>query len=397
MLSKVAIVGQGYVGLPVALAACNSGFEVVGIDINVEKVRNLNLGISGIEGIDDINLSKLVKLGSYLATNEFKAVSTCEVVVICVPTPLDYDNKPDMSALDLAVTSISRYLKKGTLVILESTVQPGFTRNYLVSKVENESGIHRDDLYVAFSPERIDPLNKVWTITNTPKIVSGLTKEALEKTVNFYSKFVDKVITVESLEIAETSKLLENSFRLINISFINELSLFCYKLGLSIDRVIEAAATKPYGFMPFYPGLGVGGHCIPVDPIYLLHKAKEVGAHLNLIEIAAKVNNQMADSFVSRAENMIGDLSGKRILILGVSYKPNLADTRETPSQKLIEALVARGAIVNWHDEIVKVWNNSHSVQLSTEYDLAIIATLHDHMNLDRLGNVPIINTRDSV
>jgi UDP-N-acetyl-D-glucosamine dehydrogenase len=317
--------------------------------------------------------------------------------VICVPTPLDYDNKPDMSALDLAVTSISRYLKKGTLVILESTVQPGFTRNYLVSKVENESGIHRDDLYVAFSPERIDPLNKVWTITNTPKIVSGLTKEALEKTVNFYSKFVDKVITVESLEIAETSKLLENSFRLINISFINELSLFCYKLGLSIDRVIEAAATKPYGFMPFYPGLGVGGHCIPVDPIYLLHKAKEVGAHLNLIEIAAKVNNQMADSFVSRAENMIGDLSGKRILILGVSYKPNLADTRETPSQKLIEALVARGAIVNWHDEIVKVWNNSHSVQLSTEYDLAIIATLHDHMNLDRLGNVPIINTRDSV
>lgn len=397
MLGKVAIVGQGYVGLPLALAVCNSGFKVVGIDINVEKVRNLNLGISGIEGIDDVNLSKLVELGSYLATNEFKAVSTCEVIVICVPTPLDYDNKPDLSAIDLAIASISQYLKKGSLLILESTVQPGTTRNYLVPKVENESGIHRDDLYVAFSPERIDPLNKVWTITNTPKIVSGLTKEALEKTVKFYSKFIDNVIAVESLEIAETSKLLENSFRLINISFVNELSLFCYKLGISIDRVIEAAATKPYGFMPFYPGLGIGGHCIPIDPIYLLHKAKEVGAHLDLIEIAAKVNNQMADSFVSRAENMIGNLSGKRILILGISYKPNLADTRETPSHKLIEGLVAKGAIVNWHDEVVKVWNNSHSVQISTEYDLAIIATLHDNMNLDGLGSVPIINTRDSI
>ena len=397
MRTKIAIVGQGYVGLPLAVAACQSDFEVVGIDINVKKVRDLNLGISEIEDIDDSILLKYVKLGTYSATSDFSNISSCEIVLICVPTPLTDDHKPDLSALDFALVHISKHLNKEALIILESTVQPGTTRNYLVPKIESVSELSSDDFFVAFSPERIDPLNRIWTISNTPKIVSGLTKEATNKAVSFYSKFIANVITVESLEVAETAKLLENSFRLINISLINQLSIFCYKLGISIESVVDAAATKPYGFMPFYPGLGAGGHCIPIDPIYLMHSAREIGVNLDLIETASKVNDQMPKFFISRAENLVGDLVGKRILVLGVSYKSNVADVRETPVRGLIDGLVAKGAIVNWHDELVKVWEGSHSVEISSDYDLAIIATAHEHVDLSKLHGVPIINSRDSV
>jgi UDP-N-acetyl-D-glucosamine dehydrogenase len=254
-----------------------------------------------------------------------------------------------------------------------------------------------NEIDLAFSPERIDPLNKKWSLKNTPKIVAGLTDNSRSKAVMFYSRFVDQVVECESLEIAETAKLLENSFRLVNISFINELSKLCYKLGIDINQVIDAAATKPYGFMRFYPSIGIGGHCIPVDPLYLSSKATEVGEPLRLIDLASQINLSMPNYFVKRIEEKFRELNGKRILVIGVSYKPNVADTRETPVEILISSLRQKNAKVFWHDDLVKEWNGEKSVALGINYDLAIIATPHDYLDLRLLGNMPILNTRGSI
>lgn len=224
-----------------------------------------------------------------------------------------------------------------------------------------------------------------------------MTSEATKQAVNFYSKFIDNIVVCESIEVAETAKLLENSFRLINISFINELSIFCSKLGVDVNEVINAASTKPYGFMPFYPSLGVGGHCIPVDPIYLSEKASQIGTPMQIIDVASKVNINMPEYFAGRAEERIGNLRDKKIIIIGVAYKPNVTDIRETPVEALILGLIRRGAQVSWHDDLVKEWNGSKSVALSSNYDLAIIATPHDYLDLTRLGNIPILNTRGSI
>jgi UDP-N-acetyl-D-glucosamine dehydrogenase len=397
MLDKIAIVGQGYVGLPLAMAACSSGFKVVGIDENEEKVQKLNSGISGVEDIDGSSLLKFIHSGSYIATTNYAEITNCNIILICVPTPLTNTNLPDLSALDSCLKDLSRYLSKETLVILESTVEPGTTRNYLVPKLEFFSGINRDCFHVAFSPERIDPRNRVWNIANTPKIVSGLTKIAAEKAANFYTNFIESIITVESLEIAETAKLLENSFRLVNISFINEISVLCNKLDISIQSVIQAAATKPYGFMPFYPSIGVGGHCIPVDPMYLVNKAREIGAPTRFIELADQINQEMPGYFVSRAEKKVGGLKSKKILVVGVAYKPNVSDVRESPVGALISGLKQKGARVFWHDDLVQEWNGEKSSPLSSEYDLAILATSHDYIDLTKLGDMPILNSRESI
>ncbi len=285
----------------------------------------------------------------------------------------------------------------GTLVILESTVAPGTTRDFLAPLIKSVLHISTNEIDLAFYPERIDPLNRNWNLKNTPKIVAGLTDQSRKKAVDFYSRFVDEVIECESLEIAETAKLLENSFRLINISFINELSKLCHKLGIEITEVINAAATKPYGFMPFYPSLGVGGHCIPVDPLYLSSKASEVGAPIQLIELAAQINMSIPQYFVLRAEEKLRELKGKSILVVGVSYKPNVSDIRETPVEALILGLRLKGAQVFWHDDFVKEWKDEKSVALGDHYDLAIIATPHDYLDLTKLRNVPILNTRGSI
>jgi UDP-N-acetyl-D-glucosamine dehydrogenase len=250
---------------------------------------------------------------------------------------------------------------------------------------------------VAFSPERIDPANKLWEVRNTPKLIAGLTDQACEKAIQFYSHFIDRLIKCDSLEIAETSKLLENSFRLINISFINEIAIFCQKLGIDINAVISAAATKPYGFMPFYPSIGVGGHCIPVDPLYLANKAREIGAPTRFIDLADKINQEIPEYFVGRAEEKVGGLQAKKVLVVGVAYKPNVADVRESPVEALITGLKQKGAQVSWHDDLVKEWNGEKSVALSSDFDLAIIATPHDYLDLTKLRNVPILNTRGSI
>ena len=239
-------------------------------------------------------------------------------------------------------------------------------------------------------------MNKKFTIKNTPKLVAGLTSEAAIKAKEFYSKFINQVDVCESLEVAETAKLLENSFRLVNISFINELAMFCQIIGIDVNDVIKAASTKPYGFMPFYPSVGVGGHCIPVDPLYLAQAARAVGAPTRFIELADEVNLAMPTYFVGRASEMLGGLKDKKVLVIGVSYKPNVADVRETPVEALINGLKKSGAVVSWHDDLVKSWNGQASVALGSGFDLAILATPHDYLDLSLLGSVPVLNTRGS-
>jgi len=395
--NSIAVVGLGYVGLPLAVAAAKSGYKVSGIDLNQDKVFNINNGKSPIEDIKDNEILDLLVRGQLYANSDFSEIRSADVVLICVPTPLNRENMPDLSYLEGAIESISAHLSKGTLIILESTVAPGTTRDFLVPLIQKNSRIDITELDIVFSPERIDPLNQKWNLKNTPKIVSGLTLKSRQRAIEFYSKFIDNLIECETLEVAETAKLLENSFRLINISFINEVSIFCEKLGIDVNAVISSASTKPYGFMPFYPSIGIGGHCIPVDPLYLANKAREIGAPTRFIDLADQINQEMPGYFVSRAEEKIGGLKGKKVLVIGVSYKQNIADVRETPVDSLITGLKQKGAQVSWHDDLVKEWNGEKSVTLSSDFDLAILATPHDYLDLKKLGNVPILNTRGSI
>lgn len=397
MNKKVVVIGQGYVGLPLAIYAARANYLVIGLDIDTQKIDKLNSGQSTTDDIESIEVKSIVQSKNYRASNNFLEVSNAEIVLICVPTPLDINNKPDLNLLRAATKSVGQNLSKETLVIIESTVAPGTTRDIIVPILEKESNLGSNDFLIAFSPERIDPRNKIWNIKNTPKLVAGLTDDACNKAINFYSKFIDKVTKCESIEIAETAKLLENSFRLVNISFINELAIFCQKLGIDVIDVIDAASTKPYGFMPFYPSIGVGGHCIPVDPIYLANKAREIGTPTRFIDLADQINREMPEYFVGRAEEKLGGLKGKKILVVGVSYKPNVSDVRETPVEALIVGLKKEGAQVYWHDDLVKEWNGEKTVALSNQYDLAIIATPHDYIDLTKLGNIPVLNTRASI
>ena len=394
MSHKVAVIGQGYVGLPLSLAAANAGHNVIGVDIDLNRIELLNSGISPIEDISSDQVLKMLSEKKYIATNSFESVIDCDVICICVPTPLGEDRRPDLGPLEQALTEVGKYLQEKTLVIVESTIQPGTTRNILIPILERVSGLSRDKFFTAYSPERIDPRNSQWNITNTPKLVAGFNEPSADKASDFYRSFVDRIEVIGSLEVAETAKLLENSFRLINISFINELAIFCQKLGINILDVVNAAATKPYGFMPFYPGIGIGGHCIPVDPLYLSQKAREIGVSSKLIDLADEINLNMPKYFVNRAEDKFGTLKDKRVIVIGVAYKPNVADVRETPVEALILGLRQKGAIVVWNDDLVKEWKGEKSTALSEGFDLAVLATFHDNTNLTKLGSVDILSTK---
>jgi UDP-N-acetyl-D-glucosamine dehydrogenase len=395
--SKIAVIGQGYVGLPLAISAAEAGYRTFGIDLDLKKVEIIGAGKSTIEDVSNDRVKKQIESGNYSISNDFALVSECKIIVICVPTPLNSEQLPDLSYILQSAFEISKYLTPETLVILESTVAPGTTRNLLIPNLLKHSKLTIDQIDVAFSPERIDPMNSVWNLHSTPKIVSGLSERAKIKAIDFYSKFIKEIIECESLEIAETSKLLENSFRLINISFINEISMFCRKLGIDVNKVISAASTKPYGFMPFFPSLGIGGHCIPVDPVYLSHKAKEIESNVSLVDLSLKINLSVPNFFVKQAEDKLGTLANKKIIVLGVAYKSNISDYRETPVESLILGLREKNAQVVWHDELVKVWKNEKSTPLSSDFDLAIIATPHDYFDLTKLGSVQVINTRESI
>jgi UDP-N-acetyl-D-glucosamine dehydrogenase len=397
MLGNVSIIGQGYVGLPLALASAKVGFKVTGIDSNIEIVEKLNKGQSTIKDIPSSTLQEVILPGNYSASNTYDSIADANIVIVCVPTPLNSTNKPDLSYLESAVGSMTTFIKENTLIIIESTVAPETTRKIVLPLIKNLIEPQNKTFHLAFSPERIDPSNQKWNIFNTPKLVAGLTELSCEMACTFYSSFVSNVIKCNSLEIAETAKLLENSFRFINISFVNQISMFCGKLGIDINEVISAASTKPYGFMPFYPSAGVGGHCIPVDSLYLSDKAREIGSTLTFIDLAEVTNEAMPLYFVEKAAKKLGDLRNKNILVLGVAYKPNVSDVRETPAEQLISLLRNRGAHVFWHDELVVEWNGERSVNISKDYDLAILVTLHDSFDLTQLGDVPVLNTRGSL
>ena len=397
MNHKVAVIGIGYVGLPLAVAAAKSGHEVIGIDLDISKVKKVNSGFSSTEDISDTQVGHLVSSGLLRASTSYLDAQEADVILLCVPTPLKNNKLPDLSFVESAAKSLSLVVSNSSIVILESTVAPGTTRNFLAPIFFSAPNIGEFGIEIAFSPERIDPSNSKWNIENTPKIIAGLTNQSRKRAYDFYSKFINAVIECDSLEIAETAKLLENSFRLVNISFINEIAIYCQKMKIDVNKVISAASTKPYGFLPFYPSLGAGGHCIPVDPIYLATANRDLGLSSRLIELAAQINQDMPEFFATRAEEILGGLKGKRILVIGVSYKPNVSDVRETPVEGLINILKQKGAHVVWHDDLVKVWNTEKSVSLSSDYDLAILATPHDYLNLKKLGSVPILDTRGSV
>jgi UDP-N-acetyl-D-glucosamine dehydrogenase len=394
---KVTVVGQGYVGLPLAIASTEAGYTVFGLDNNAAIIEVLNSGKSIVEDLSDILIRKSLDSRRYIPTTDPNFIEQSEIILICVPTPLTFDHKPDLSVLLAATITVGKKLKAGSLVIIESTIEPGTCRKIILPILIKESGLSEDDFELAYSPERIDPTNRIWNIGNTPKLVAGVSERATQKAQAFYAKFIGSITACSSVEIAETAKLLENSFRLVNISFINELAIFCHKIGIDIREVISAAATKPYGFMPFYPSIGAGGHCIPVDPIYLANAAKGVGATSRFIELADQINQEMPGYFVGRAEEKLGSLKSKKVLVIGVSYKPNVADVRESPVEGLISGLKQKSAHVSWHDDLVKDWNGEKSVALSNQYDLAILATPHDYLDLTKLGDVPILNTRGSI
>jgi UDP-N-acetyl-D-glucosamine dehydrogenase len=395
--NNVVICGLGYVGLPLALAISKCNFIVTGYDIDSRKIEQLNSGKSPLTEISDDEIKSSKQLGNFFFTNDHALLPKASILILCVPTPLDLEMKPDLSFLYAALSKTSNCIDNGTLIIIESTVSTGMTRLKIFPFIQDLLSPTKDNFLLSYSPERIDPTNKFWGIINTPKLVSGLTDEATVAAKIFYSEFISEVVTCNSLEIAETAKLLENSFRLINISFINEISAYCQKLEIDVNQVISAAKTKPYGFLPFYPSIGIGGHCIPIDPLYLAFTANSIGAPIKMIDLAAQINQEVPRYFARRALEILENSTRKKVLVVGVAYKPNVSDVRETPVETLITNLRSHDIEVFWHDDLVKEWNGENSVALSSNFDLAILATPHDYLDLTKLGDVPILNTRGSI
>ncbi|CAN2170318.1 WecC UDP-N-acetyl-D-mannosaminuronate dehydrogenase [Candidatus Nanopelagicaceae bacterium] len=373
---KVAIIGQGYVGLTIS-AFAGEFFSVVGFDNNQRIVDQLNNGISHIEGVESSVLQAWIKAGLYQATTKGEDIADAEIVVIAVPTPLSADRRPDLTFIDAACKTIGENIKKPVLVINESTSFPGTIRNYIKPAIERYSAGKFEHLY-AISPERVDPGRGDYNQKNTPRLYAGLTPEASKKTRDFYSKFCDKLVEVSSPEVAEAAKLFENTFRQVNIALVNEFAQIAHSLGISVYETLDAANTKPYGFMKFTPSAGVGGHCIPVDPTYLAAVAEEHGAPATFIRRANEVNLEMSKYVVDRVQaDNGGTLQGKSVLVVGVAYKPNVADVRETAAKLVIQHLRDRGAVVSWHDDVVRTWHGESSSPLRGA-DISVVITKHD-------------------
>lgn len=366
-------------GLTIALYASQE-YEVIGFDNNNDVVDRLNLGYSHIEGVEESDLRRRIREGRYRATSDGSSLSKADIVIIAVPTPLSKDRKPDLSFIELACKTIGENISKSVLVINESTSYPGTLRKYIKPAIEKYSNGEVGHLY-AISPERVDPGRGDFNQKNTPRLFSGLTAKASKQTREFYSKFCDNLIEVSSPEIAEAAKLFENTFRQVNIALVNEFAQIAHSLGISVYETLEAAGTKPYGFMKFTPSAGVGGHCIPVDPTYLAEIAEQHGAPATFIRRANEVNVAMSRYVAERvrADNG-GSLDGKNVLVVGVAYKPNVADVRETAAELVINHLREMGASVSWHDDVVKKWKMEKSSPLYGA-DISIVVTLHDSVD----------------
>jgi UDP-N-acetyl-D-glucosamine dehydrogenase len=414
---KIAVVGLGYVGLPLSLQFARSCVSVLGLDVDAKKVQLLNGGQSYIKHIQSSAVEELVRSGKFSASTEFRRIKEVDAAIICVPTPLTKNREPDISFVITTGRAIAPYLSKDALVVLESTTYPGTTDTDLRTVLEEGSGMKAGvDFHLAFSPEREDPANQKNNVKLIPKVVGGYTSGCLQKAMSVYGQAIDTLVPVSSCRVAEATKLLENIFRSVNIALVNELKLVYAAMGIDIWEVIEAAKTKPFGFMPFYPGPGLGGHCIPIDPFYLTWKAREYGKHTRFIELAGEINTAMPEYVVHRVADALNSRNkaarGSRVLILGLAYKPNVDDERESPSYVLMDLLSQRGAELDYYDPYVPMikatrehshWAGKKSVEWDRatieSFDLVLIATNHSCVNYQELADWAqcIVDTRNAI
>jgi UDP-N-acetyl-D-glucosamine dehydrogenase len=398
--ASAAVVGLGYVGLPLALAYVDAGYRVIGYDVDPDKIEKLLAGRSYIGDVTDEQVAAAVAEGAFAPTTDPTRLGEADVVAICVPTPLTADKEPELSFLGDTAEALSAHLRPGQLVVVESTVYPGATRGFVLPLLEQSGLAAGRDFWLAFSPERVDPGNKAFPLKEIPTVVGGVDAAATELAAAFYEPVVTEVIKVSSAEVAETSKLLENTYRAVNIALVNELKVMCDKMGLDVFEVIEAAASKPYGFQKFAPGPGVGGHCIPLDPYYLAWRARQFGHESRFVELAGRVNDEMPEYVVSRLEEALGERGVKpadaRVLVLGVAYKANVDDLRESPALAVIDLLRNRGVDAAYHDPYAPALPRTRkydfgltSAELSPEavreYDAVVIATDHTSVDYDML------------
>lgn len=416
-MKPIAIIGLGYVGLPLALQFAKSGVRVIGLDIDHAKVESLKRGASYIQHIPSSSVSELVSANKLEVSTDFTRISEVEAVIICVPTPLNPNREPDISYILETGRAIAPHLWRGTLVVLESTTYPGTTDEDLRGVLESGSGLKAGlDFHLAFSPEREDPGNPKSEVAHIPKVIGGLTPACLERAKDLYGRAIERIVPVSSCRAAEATKLLENIFRSVNIALVNELKLVYGAMGIDIWEVIEAARTKPFGFMPFYPGPGLGGHCIPIDPFYLTWKAREYGQHTRFIELAGEINTAMPHYVISRVTEALNArrraLNGSRVLLLGLAYKPDVDDDRESPSYILLDLLHKGGAEVAYYDPHIPVirpsrehshWAGTESVPWNCEtirsFDVVLVATHHKKINYVELAAwAPcIVDTRNAM
>lgn len=396
----VGVVGLGYVGLPLAVEKAKAGFKTIGFDVQKEKVKSVNAGHNYIGDVVDSDLKKLVGAGWLVATTDFSFVKDVDFIAICVPTPLDRHQQPDISYVRSSTEAIAKYLTKETIVVLESTTYPGTTEELVRPLLEQGSGMKcGEDFYLGFSPERVDPGNLIYKTKNTPKVVGGIGKDATEVIAAMYRTVLEgDVKEVSSPAIAEMEKILENTYRNVNIGLINELAILCNQMGISIWEVIEAAKTKPYGFQAFYPGPGLGGHCIPLDPYYLSWKAREYGFHTSMIESSMMINDRMPAYTVERAGKILNrhkkPLNGSRVLVLGVAYKQNIDDYRESPALKVIEEFKEKGAVVEFYDPYIAKYKykgqeyqgiSRLNAEVVASYDLVCITASHTNIDYEMI------------
>ncbi|TMS00051.1 nucleotide sugar dehydrogenase [Nonomuraea basaltis] len=369
----LAVIGLGYVGMPLAKEAVAAGLRVVGVDVDAAKVDALSAGKSYIDDLTDADLEHMLANG-FTATLDEAVLARSNTIVICVPTPLDEDHRPDLSAVEGATKTVARNLSKGTLVVLESTTWPGTTDEVARPLLESSGLVAGEDFHLAFSPERIDPGNPKFGLRNTPKVVGGYTPACRDRATAFYGQFIEQVVPVSGTREAEMAKLLENTYRHVNIALVNEMAIFCDELGIDLWESIEAAATKPFGFQKFLPGPGVGGHCIPVDPSYLSYTVRKLGYPFRFVELAQEINERMPSYVVARVQRLLNrykkPVNGARVVMLGVTYKPDIADERETPALPVARALLELGADLSFVDPYVKEWSVD-GTQVPREEDLA--------------------------
>lgn len=408
----VSVLGLGYVGLPLAVVFAEAGYRVIGIDPIQSKVDALNRGESYVMDVPSGTVARLVKAGKLKATTDFAAIQEVDAVSICVPTPLRKTGDPDLSFIVNAAEDLAKYIHPGMVVVLESTTYPGTTRELILPKLTDDGRLSvGKDIFLAFSPERVDPGRTDWTTINTPKVIGGITSDCTEVAAAWYCQALEQVVPVSSTEVAEMAKLLENTFRMINIGLVNELAIMCNRLGIDVWEVIDAAATKPFGFMKFSPGPGLGGHCIPIDPLYLSWKLRSLNYTARFIELASEINTGMPRFVLSKIQDALNDhgkpLKGSKVLILGVAYKPDIDDLRESPALDVIGLLKAKGAQVQYHDPYVaKIshdgWElRSVAEQLDAvrEADCVVIITNHkvfDYASLVESANL-IVDTRNAL